>query len=70
MLQSGLCFRETDSSVAATLLHEGCGFVLGGFPRSQRVKHDFARCTLSKIDVDIGQRGLVALHEHWKSQEH
>ena len=41
-----------------------------GFPRSHRVTDGIARCTLCKMDLAIGRRGLTTLPEHWKSADH
>ena len=41
-----------------------------GFPRSHRVMHSFSRCTLCKIYLTLGRRGLTALDEHWKSVDY
>ena len=53
------CLREAISTVEATILPEGCGFAVGGFPWSLHVEDGFVR-----------RRALTALHERWKSEEH
>ena len=64
------CFRETDSSIKATLLHEGCGFNVDGFPQSHCVTDGFSRCRLCKMDLASVRRGFTALREQWKLEEH